>query len=70
MMRLEKRGIVHSRMILGSFLMYLQDILKRDVIGAIESIIESLLPFSEDIISKAATDIIETVEEIFWEVGM
>ena len=67
-MRLEKRGMVHSRIILGSFLLYLKELLGRSLEEPIEKIITSLTPFSKEMIDNATLSIMETTEEIFWEV--
>ena len=69
MMKLEKRGVIHSRMILGSFLMYLSNLLNRDLKAAIERVIESLSNVPPKLIRSACKAIQETVDEMFWEVS-
>ena len=64
----ELLGYVRSRLILCSFLMYLSHLLSRDYSVAIRRIKESLLLVPEQDIIESVHDIVDTVEEMFWEV--
>lgn len=67
-MKLERQGMIHSRLILGSFLLYIENLLKRDIHFEIQKVIVSLSDVPEVDLIKAASSIVETVEELFWEV--
>ena len=60
--------MLHSRLILGSFLLYLANMLHRDLKEAIERVLRSLREVPERMVKRAVKSITETVEEMFWEV--
>mmetsp|Transcript_8417 Transcript_8417/g.35194 ORF Transcript_8417/g.35194 Transcript_8417/m.35194 type:complete len:728 (+) Transcript_8417:116-2299(+) len=65
---MERRGAIHSRLILGSFLMYIERLLQRDNKDAMERVARSCVRAKRSEIMSAAKQIVEVVDEMFWEI--
>lgn len=70
MLKLEQRGFIHSRIILVSFMMYISNLLHRNLDSAIKRILDSLRTVPFKLILIACKTIEETVDEMFWEVSI